>query len=67
MYDLSRLRPKPRRASPAATHPDLQTQFEDLLGAVRAGEANWRLDDRIDLALRTERLRRSLGFLRDSQ
>ncbi|HEY4867107.1 MAG TPA: hypothetical protein VIK45_16525 [Candidatus Dormibacteraeota bacterium] len=31
---------------------DLWTQLEDLLQAVRLAEANWRLDDRIDLAVR---------------
>ena|SRR4030081_1226059 len=36
--------------------PDLQTQLEDLLSAVWALEANWRLDDRIDLAHRLGRL-----------
>jgi hypothetical protein len=30
---------------------DLQTQLEAFLDAVWAAEANWRLDDRIDLAL----------------
>jgi hypothetical protein len=31
---------------------DLWTQLEDLLRTVRLAEANWRLDDRIDLAVR---------------
>jgi hypothetical protein len=31
---------------------DLWTQLEDLLQTVRLAEANWRLDDRIDLAVR---------------
>jgi hypothetical protein len=30
--------------------PDLQTQLEDLLHGVWLAEANWRVDDRIDLA-----------------
>lgn len=30
--------------------PDLHTQFEDLLNAVGAAEANWRFCDRLDLA-----------------
>jgi hypothetical protein len=30
---------------------DLWTQLEDLLQTVRLAEANWRLDDRIDLAV----------------
>jgi hypothetical protein len=37
----------PRRQA----HPDLQTQYEDLLSAVWAAEEEWRLDDRIDLAV----------------
>jgi hypothetical protein len=35
--------------------PDLWTQLEDMLGMVRQAEANWRLDDRIDLAVRNYR------------
>jgi hypothetical protein len=35
--------------------PDLQTQLEDLLDSVWDSEANWRLDDRIDLALKKRR------------
>lgn len=31
--------------------PDLHTQLEDVLSSVWAAEANWRLDDRIDLSL----------------
>jgi hypothetical protein len=30
---------------------DLQSQFEDLLAAVWRAEANWRFDDRMDLAI----------------
>jgi hypothetical protein len=40
--------PTPKRH----TGPDLQTQFEDLLSAVWAAEQEWKLDDRIDLAVR---------------
>jgi hypothetical protein len=36
---------------------DLWTQLEDLLQTVRLAEANWRLDDRIDLAVRLARSR----------
>jgi hypothetical protein len=43
---------KPSRSSDAA---DLQSQFEDLLAAVWAAEANWRFDDRLDLAHRIDR------------
>lgn len=31
--------------------PDLHTQLEEVLSSVWAAEANWRLDDRIDLSL----------------
>jgi hypothetical protein len=44
-----RTRPTPPR--PVAAAPDLQSQLEGLLGMVWEAEANWRLDDRIDLAL----------------
>lgn len=37
--------------------PDLETQLEDLLHAVWLAEANWRVDDRIDLATATRRRR----------
>jgi hypothetical protein len=39
--------------------PDLQSQLEELLDAVWDAEANWRLDDRIDLALGKRRPRPS--------
>ena len=39
--------------------PDLQTQLEGLLSSVWDAEANWRLDDRIDLALGNRRPSRS--------
>jgi hypothetical protein len=31
---------------------DLRSQLEELLTAVRSAEANWRFDDRLDLAVR---------------
>jgi hypothetical protein len=31
--------------------PDLHTQWEDLIETVRLSEANWRFDDRLDLAM----------------
>jgi hypothetical protein len=34
--------------------PDLGSQFEDLLVTVWASEANWRFDDRLDLAARLQ-------------
>jgi len=45
----------PRRNSWNQPNPDLQSQLEDLLSAVWAAEEEWRLDDRIDLALRIRR------------
>ena len=33
---------------------DLGSQFEELLHAVWSAEADWRLDDRIDLAVRLQ-------------
>ena len=45
-------RPHPRRPNAV---PDLQSQFEDLLNQVWASEADWRFDDRIDLALKIRR------------
>lgn len=38
--------------------PDLQTQLEGILNAVWASEEEWRLDDRITLALSVERKKR---------
>jgi len=35
-----------------AAAPDLATQLEDILHCVWTAESNWRLDDRIDLAVR---------------
>jgi hypothetical protein len=48
-----------RPSTPRPTEPDLQTQLEALLDAVWDSEANWRLDDRIDLALGEKRTPRS--------
>ena len=49
--------PTPRRLyrdrDPRA--PDLPSQYEALLDAVWAAEANWRFDDRLDQALSTRR------------
>lgn len=39
-----------KRMSPADAG-DLQSQLEDLLSAVWDAEANWRFDDRLDLAV----------------
>ena len=44
--------PLPSPAPKPKPNPDLQTQFEDLLSAVWSAEEEWKLDDRIDLALR---------------
>ena len=35
--------------------PDLHTQLEAILDSVWDAEANWSLDDRIDLATKTHR------------
>ena len=43
-------RPPPSTATPSLA-PDLPSQLEELLDTVWDGEANWRLDDRIDLSL----------------
>ena len=48
-----------RPSKPNPTAPDLQTQLEALLDMVWDSEANWRLDDRIDLALGEKRTPRS--------
>ncbi len=37
--------------------PDIHTQFEEILHAVWEGEANWRFDDRLDLATRAVTVR----------
>jgi hypothetical protein len=53
---------KSRRKLPTAAPkaaPDLQTQLEELLDKVWHAEANWRLDDKIDLALGKRRNRPS--------
>ena len=34
---------------------DLHSQLEELLSTVRSAEANWRFDDRLDLATRPDR------------
>jgi hypothetical protein len=47
--------PLPSRKSWDDSNPDLQTQLEELLAAVWAAEEDWRLDDRIDLALKLRR------------
>ena len=52
--------PQPGQSEPSSSdnrtdieaRSDLHTQFEDLLNAVLAAEANWRFYDRLDLAAR---------------
>lgn len=44
---------RPAGAAPQPSAPDLQTQLEAILDAVWTAEANWRLDDRLDLANRS--------------
>ncbi|GAC1655337.1 MAG: hypothetical protein NVS9B1_08290 [Candidatus Dormibacteraceae bacterium] len=46
---------KEKPAPRTAETPDLQSQLEALLDSVWDAEANWSLDDRIDLALKTHR------------
>ena len=48
---LKSRRTRPTTPRPEAAAPDLQSQLEGLLDMVWEAEANWRLDDRIDLAL----------------
>jgi hypothetical protein len=48
-----------RPKKPVPGPPDLQTQLEALLDTVWSAEANWRLDDRIDLAVGKRRNRRT--------
>lgn len=48
---------RPRQPAKDDT-PDLQTQLEGILNAVWASEEEWRLDDRITLALSVERKKR---------
>jgi hypothetical protein len=43
------------RTPSEAITPDLQTQLETLLDQVWDCEAEWRLDDKIDLALHLRR------------
>lgn len=40
------------RSSSTGEPRDLQTQLEEILNAVWAAEAEWRLDDRIEISLR---------------
>ena len=54
---LKSRRTRPSTPRPAA--PDLHSQLEELLNTVWDAEANWRLDDRIDLALGKRRPRPS--------
>jgi len=42
---------RPARIASEGDAPDLQSQLEALFHAVWNAERNWRLDDRIDLAL----------------
>jgi len=46
-----------RISAPRPAAPDLQSQLEELLDSVWDAEANWRLDDRIDLSLGERRPR----------
>ena len=44
--------------------PDLNMQFEELLGTVWKSEANWRFDDFLDVATKQRRTERPRGVLR---
>jgi hypothetical protein len=59
MQDETVNRTEKRRTERQAGHryevPDLQTQFEEILNTVWRAEANWRLDDRLDMALKIRR------------
>lgn len=44
-----------RTSTATVETPDLATQLEALLDAVWEAEANWRFDDRLDLALGARR------------
>ena len=44
----------PRPQLQPAEVPDTHSQLEEMLGAVWRAEANWRLDDRLDLAAEAE-------------
>ena len=46
--------PQPISSRPA-DHVDLQTQFEAILHEVWTREAEWRAEDRIDMAVRLHR------------
>lgn len=45
----------PKRTKTVIELPDLASQLEGLFDAVWTAEANWRFDDRLDLALRAPR------------
>ena len=47
--------PLPSPAPKPKPNPDLQTQFEAILHEVWTREAEWRAEDRIDLAVRLHR------------
>ena len=42
------------RHRPRAARSDLRPQLDDVMDAVQRAEANWWLDDRLDLAARRE-------------
>lgn len=59
MPDETASRPEERRSRQRVDRrvevPDLQTQLEEILNTVWKAEANWRLDDRLDMALKVRR------------
>jgi hypothetical protein len=47
--------PRVIAAGSSASEIDLQSQLEDILDAVWRAEADWRFNDRLDLALKRRR------------
>jgi hypothetical protein len=56
-YSRRTFAPEPRIPAPVASAPqvDLHSQLEELLDSVWRAEADWRFNDRIDLALKQSR------------
>lgn len=54
-YPRRALAPQRHAPAPAAGGVDLHSQFEDILDVVWKAEAEWRFDDRLDMALKVPR------------
>jgi hypothetical protein len=61
----NRARKVSSEARAGADTPDLHSQLEDLWNAVWAAEKEWRLDDRLSLAVRVHSAPRSRRALRE--